>query len=169
MALFSASKQTHSTLVASDFERVTVALHSVLRVSTMSGVDYLQRYFWLLHATWNCCPLGAHFVYTIHLTLVYSVIQSQIGRLHVCLAVTCHVHFWQNGQDLLCAAVITWGSNRYIRQLVSVSHKPFLHETKQYAYCHTELNIFSSSSSTSSLPTPWHGSSCSKWKSWGTK
>ena len=45
MVLFSASKQIHCALVASDFEWVTVALHSVLGVSTVSGVDYSQRYF----------------------------------------------------------------------------------------------------------------------------
>ena len=33
--------------------------------------------------------------------------------MHVCLAVTCHLHFWQNGWDLLCATVVTWGWNRY--------------------------------------------------------
>ena len=29
------------------------------------------------------------------------------------LAVTCHLHFWQNDQDILCATVITRGWNRY--------------------------------------------------------
>ena len=31
----------------------------------------------------------------------------------VCLAVTCHLHFWQNDWDLLCATAVTWGWNGY--------------------------------------------------------
>ena len=27
----------------------------------------------------------------------------------MCLAVTCHLHFWQNDQDLLCATAVTLG------------------------------------------------------------
>ena len=27
--------------------------------------------------------------------------------------VTCHLHFWQNDHDLLCATVVTWGWNGY--------------------------------------------------------
>ena len=33
--------------------------------------------------------------------------------MYVCLAVTCHLHFWQNDQDLLRATVVTWGWNGY--------------------------------------------------------
>ena len=29
------------------------------------------------------------------------------GMMHVCLAVTCHLHFWQNDQDLLRAAAVS--------------------------------------------------------------
>ena len=32
---------------------------------------------------------------------------------HQCLAVTCHMHFWQNDRDLLCATAVTRGQNRY--------------------------------------------------------
>ena len=34
-------------------------------------------------------------------------------KVHVCLAVICHLHFWQNDRDLLCATVVTRGWNRY--------------------------------------------------------
>ena len=30
-----------------------------------------------------------------------------------CLAVTCHLHFWQNDRDLLRATAVTWGWNGY--------------------------------------------------------
>ena len=33
--------------------------------------------------------------------------------MYVCLAVTCHLHFWQNDWDLLCATTVTRGWNRY--------------------------------------------------------
>ena len=33
--------------------------------------------------------------------------------MHACLAVTCHLHFWQSDRDLLLAAAVTWGWNGY--------------------------------------------------------
>ena len=36
-------------------------------------------------------------------------IQSHIGRVYECSAVTCHLHFWQNDQDLLSATAVTQG------------------------------------------------------------
>ena len=40
-------------------------------------------------------------------------IQSHIGGVYVCLAVTCHLRFWQNDQDLLRAIAVTLGWNGY--------------------------------------------------------
>ena len=39
--------------------------------------------------------------------------QSHIRKVYVCLAVTCHLHFWQNDRDLLRATVVTRGWNGY--------------------------------------------------------
>ena len=39
--------------------------------------------------------------------------QSHICQVYACLAVTCHLHFWQNDRDLLCATAVTRGWNRY--------------------------------------------------------
>ena len=39
--------------------------------------------------------------------------QSHICTVHVCLAVTCHLHFWQNDQVLLHATAVTRGWNGY--------------------------------------------------------
>ena len=36
-----------------------------------------------------------------------------IGRMHVCLAKTCHLHFWQKDKNLLGAFVVTSGWNKY--------------------------------------------------------
>ena len=39
--------------------------------------------------------------------------QSHIHKVYACLAVTCHLHFWQNDRDLLRATAVTRGWNRY--------------------------------------------------------
>ena len=39
--------------------------------------------------------------------------QSHIHKVYACLAVTSHLHFRQNDQDLLCATVVTRGWNGY--------------------------------------------------------
>ena len=36
-----------------------------------------------------------------------------IRKVYACLAVTCHLHFWQNDRDFLRAAVVTRGWNGY--------------------------------------------------------
>ena len=44
---------------------------------------------------------------------VYSFIQNHKRRVHVRLGITCHLHFWQNDRDLLCATAVTRGWNGY--------------------------------------------------------
>ena len=39
--------------------------------------------------------------------------QSHTCKVDACLAVTCHLHFWQNGRDLLRATAVTRGWNGY--------------------------------------------------------
>ena len=39
--------------------------------------------------------------------------QSHICMVYMCLAVTCHLHFWQNERDLLRATAVTRGWNGY--------------------------------------------------------
>ena len=39
--------------------------------------------------------------------------QSHTRKVHVCLAVTCHLHFWQNDRDLLHPTAVTQGWNGY--------------------------------------------------------
>ena len=66
-------------------------------------------------ATLNCCHLGTSSVYTIQprTSLQRYFTQSHVGRVHACLAVTCHLHFWQNDWDLLRATAVTREWNRY--------------------------------------------------------
>ena len=61
-------------------------------------------------ATWNCCRLGAISVDTIQ---PCHIMQSHIHKVCVCLAVTCHLHFWQNDRDLLHATAVTREWNGY--------------------------------------------------------
>ena len=56
-------------------------------------------------ATWNCSHLSASPVYTIQ---PCHFMQSHIRKVYACLAVTCHLHFWQNDQDLLRATDIRY-------------------------------------------------------------
>ena len=37
--------------------------------------------------------------------------KSHIRKVYACLAVTCHLHFWQNDRDFLRATVVTRGWN----------------------------------------------------------
>ena len=39
--------------------------------------------------------------------------QSHMWEVYACLAVTCHLHFWQNDWDLLHATAVTQGWNEY--------------------------------------------------------
>ena len=66
-------------------------------------------------AMWNCCHLSTSSVYTTQpcTSLQCHFIQSNIRRMHVCLAETCHVHVWQNGRGLLHTTVVKPGWNRY--------------------------------------------------------
>ena len=41
------------------------------------------------------------------------LMQSHIRKVYACLAVTCHLHFWQNDRDLLRATAVTRGWNGY--------------------------------------------------------
>ena len=63
----------------------------------------------------KCCSLGACSVSTIQpcTSSQCHFIQSHIGRVYACLAVTCHLHFWQNDRGLLRATALTRGWNGY--------------------------------------------------------
>ena len=39
--------------------------------------------------------------------------QSHIRKVYACLAVACHLHFWQNDRDLLRATAVTRWWNEY--------------------------------------------------------
>ena len=63
-------------------------------------------------ATWNCYHLGA---FCVHHTTMHHVTscKATIRNVYACLAVTCHLRFWQNDWGLLRATAVTWGWNGY--------------------------------------------------------
>ena len=80
-------------------------------------VGYLQHYLvvtWLMpHKT---DAVSVHVLCTLYIHApVYSIILFEatyvccIRRVQVCLAVTCHLHFWQNSWYLLHATAVTRG------------------------------------------------------------
>ena len=54
-------------------------------------------------------------MFCVHRTTMQQFIVSLHSKAHthVFLAVTCHLHFWQNDRDLLRATVVTRGWNGY--------------------------------------------------------
>ena len=61
----------------------------------------------MVGATWNCCCRS---MFCVHHTTINHVTSCKATYIR-CLAVTCHLHFWQNDQDLLHATVVTQGWN----------------------------------------------------------
>ena len=81
----------------------------------MSDYSLFDNVFWLftqvvylqncLVVTWlvprEIAAILVRSVYTLQLcTMSRHFMQSHIRRVQECLAVTCHMHFWQNDQDL---------------------------------------------------------------------
>ena len=64
----------------------------------------------------EAAAVSAQVLCTPHHTTMHQFtvsLHSHIGRVLVCLAVTCHLHFWQNGRDLLRVTAVTLGWNGY--------------------------------------------------------
>ena len=66
---------------------------------------------WLVpHET---AAVSAHVLCTPYNHVPCHFMQSHIRKVYACLAVTCHLHFWQNDWDLLRATAATRGWNGY--------------------------------------------------------
>ena len=73
---------------------------------------YVQRWpAWLVpHET---AAVSAQILCTPYNHAPCHFMQSHIRKVYACLAVTCHLHFWQNDRGLLRAAAVTRGWNGY--------------------------------------------------------
>ena len=115
IVLFSALKQTDCAFVACNSKWVTSLLLRVLNIHR-SGV--LKRFLvtWLdprkTDTVLAFCSAGAIQPCTMcHITSFHitSCKATYKCRVHAGLAVTCHLHFWQNDWDLLRATAVTRG------------------------------------------------------------
>ena len=108
IVLLSTLRQTHCILVvAHDSKWLTVSFYSVFGMSI--AVVYSRC---CLVVIWLVPPETAvvlvHSLYTIQPgTASHHFMHGRMHRVHECLALTCHLHFWQNDQDLLCATGVT--------------------------------------------------------------
>ena len=101
------------------------------------GVGRLVHVCLLCHVQqqWVTSVILVCSAYTIQpCTLSHHLVQSLICRVHACLAVTCHLHFWQNDWDLLCANVVTWGWNGYQNKVIKVSTESWPWKKRRHIY-----------------------------------
>ena len=75
-------------------------------------MSVLTALAWLV--PYETAALSALSVYTIQLcTMSRHFMQSHLRKVHACLDVTSHMHFWQNDRGPLRATAVTRGWNRY--------------------------------------------------------
>ena len=71
---------------------------------------YLQRWHGWCHM--KLLP-SRHVLCTPYNHAPCHFMQSHIHKVYACVAVTCHLRFWQNDQGILCATAVTRGWNGY--------------------------------------------------------
>ena len=92
-----------------------------------SSCDVLTALAWLVQRETAATSLGAFCVHHPTMHHVSHFMQSHIRKVHAYLAVTCHLHIWQNDRDLIrAAAVILWW-NGYLSK---VQHRQLTLENK---------------------------------------
>ena len=75
----------------------------------------------LSHSSWplflnlllSWCLMSSDVIWHIRDKLWPMPKHGSIRKVYACLAVTCHLHFWQNDRDFLRATVVTRGWNGY--------------------------------------------------------
>ena len=74
-------------------------------------VDKYLCLFLKLLLSW--CLMSSDVIWHIRDKLWPMPKHGSIRKVYACLAVTCHLHFWQNDRDFLRATVVTRGWNGY--------------------------------------------------------
>ena len=77
------------------------------------------------------------------------------SRINAFLGVTCHLHFWQNDQGLLCAIAVTQGMNRH-QARVSTKSKLWRRKCSHHSCQDSNSQLFDRESGT--LPTSYPSS-----------
>ena len=95
-------------------------------------------------AIWNCCYLTA---FCVHRTtnephsMSSHLMHSHIRRLYACLAITCHLHFWQRqewNRYRNKVSTESWSRRRKVSRLDS-NPPPFNHESGALTTCLSPL------------------------------
>ena len=86
-----------------------LAFYSVFLNIHWSGV--LTALAWLVPR--ETAAISAQVLWTPYNHAARHFVQSHICTVYVCLAVTCHLHFWQDDWDLVCATAVTRGWSSY--------------------------------------------------------
>ena len=84
-------------------------------------VSVLTALAWLVPQ--ETAAVSAHVLCTPYNHAPCHFMQSHIHKVYECLAVTCHLHFWQNDRDLLGATEVVWGWNGYRNKTKSQHRK----------------------------------------------
>ena len=109
---------TYIVLFSALLSRLTaLACGSTWVISFIGGFLNIHRSGVLTALTWlmphETAAVSAQVLWTPYNHAPCHFMQSHIHKVYVCLAVTCHLHFWQNDRDLLRATALTCGWNRY--------------------------------------------------------
>ena len=119
IALFSALL-SRLTVLACDSTWVTSFIARFLNIHR-SGV--LTALAWLVpHET---AAVSAQVLCAPYNHAPCHFMQSHICKVYACLAVTCHLHFWQNDRDLLGATAVTRGGGMDTEIRVSIESQPW--------------------------------------------
>ena len=119
IALFSALL---SRLTALAYGSTCVPSFLIARFLNIHRSGVLTALAWLVpHET---AAISAQVLCTPYNHAPCHFMQSHIRKVYACLAVTCHLHFWQNDRDLLRATAVTrGGTDTEIR--VSTESRPW--------------------------------------------
>ena len=132
IALFSVLVQTHCArmwLILHEWQAFYSAFLNIHRSGVLTAVAWpVPHETASISAQVPCTPYNhapCHFML------------SHVRKVCVCLAVTCHMHFWQNDLDLLRATAVTRGWNRYRNKPDTSERKPPPRWETQLAVCLT--------------------------------
>ena len=79
----------------------------------ISTLTQLLNYGTFVSLLLSWCLMSSDVIWHIRDKLRPMPKHGSIHKVYACLAVTCHLHFWQNDRDFLRATVVTQGWNGY--------------------------------------------------------
>ena len=109
IALFSALLSRLTALVCGS--AWVTSFHSAFLLLNIHRSGVLTALAWLVPQ--ETAAVSAQVLCTPYNHAPCHFMQSHIRKVYACLAVTCHLHFWQNDRDLLRATAVTRGWNGY--------------------------------------------------------